>query len=62
MAYRITTLERAFELARSGNYPSIAEIRKQLHAEGFSVAQVTGGVLARQLRELIQQAQKPLGR
>lgn len=52
----MTSLERAFELARSGNYSSIAEIKKQLHAEGFSVAQVTGATLLRQLRELIRTA------
>lgn len=56
MTYRVTALERAFELARSGNYPSIADIKRQLNAEGLSAAQVTGAVLVRQLRELIQQA------
>jgi hypothetical protein len=57
MDYRMTSLERAFEMARSGKYASVAEIKKQLHNEGFSVAQVTGTVLLRQLRELIRVAQ-----
>ncbi len=58
MHYRMTALERAFQMARSGEYASIAEIKKQLQAEGFSAAQVTGRVLSRQLRELIKVAQK----
>jgi len=53
----MTSLERAFEMARSGRYASVAEIKKQLNSEGFSVAQVTGTVLLRQLRELIRAAQ-----
>jgi hypothetical protein len=57
MNYRLTALERAFELARSGQYATIAEIKKQLVAESFSVAQLTGGSLSRQLKELIRTAQ-----
>lgn len=58
MTYRMNTIERAFELAKSGKYISIAEIRKQLVVEGFSNSQITGGVLLRQLRLLIEQAQR----
>lgn len=58
MNYRLTALERAFELARSGQYASVAEIKKQLLAEGFSISQVTGGVLSRQLKDLIRAAQE----
>jgi hypothetical protein len=57
MKYRLTALERAFEMARSGQYASIAEIKKRLAADGFSVAQLTGGTLLRQLRDLIRTAQ-----
>jgi hypothetical protein len=45
-------------MARSGKYASVAEIKKQLNIEGFSAAQVTGGVLSRQLKELIRAAQE----
>jgi hypothetical protein len=31
-----TTVERAFELARSGAYRNVGEIRRQLKLEGFS--------------------------
>lgn len=52
MTSRLTTLERAFELARTGDYLGIAEIRAQLKAEGYSLGQLEGPSLMRQLREL----------
>jgi arginine repressor len=58
MSNRLTALERAFEMARSGQYTTVAEIKKQLVAEGFSIAQVTGGALSRQLKDLIRAAQE----
>ena len=58
MDFRITALERAFEMARSGNYASVADIKKQLKDEGFSVAQVTGPALSQQLRDLIRAARE----
>ena len=58
MDYRVTTLERAFEMARSGHFASVADIKKQLKVEGFSVAQVTGRVLTKQLKDLIRTAQE----
>lgn len=58
MNYRLTALERAFEMARSGQFVSVAEIKKQLIAEGFSAAQITGGALSRQLKDLIRAAQE----
>jgi hypothetical protein len=55
----ITALERAFQLAKSGNVATIDAIRHQLKAEGYSVATVTGNTLTRQLRALIHASQKP---
>jgi hypothetical protein len=52
MTSRPTTLERAFELARTGDYLGIAEIRAQLKAEGYSLGQLEGPSLMRQIREL----------
>lgn len=49
-----TTLERAFEMAKSGKHTSISEIRAALSGEGYSLAQITGGALQKQLRELIK--------
>jgi hypothetical protein len=55
-----TLLERAFELARSGTYLTLFEIRKRLRAEGFSLTeigtQIYGKSLCRQLQELIDAA------
>lgn len=48
-----TALERAFELARSGRYPTVAHIRRAISAEGYSQGQIEGRELSRQLRELI---------
>jgi hypothetical protein len=53
----ITTLERAFQLAKSGSYASVAAIKKRLKTEGYSVAQISGGALSKQLNVLIQAAQ-----
>jgi hypothetical protein len=52
MTQRATTLERAFELARSGKYAGVSELRQQLKAEGYSPDQLTGPALLRQLRDL----------
>lgn len=52
MQHRLTALERAFELAGSGECRSTDEIRKRLNAEGYSGQQITGPTLLRQLREL----------
>jgi hypothetical protein len=53
-----TALERAFQLARSGDHRSIVEIKHRLRAEGYSDAQLTGATLSRQLRALIRSARK----
>jgi hypothetical protein len=48
-----TALERAFELARSGRYPTVELIRRAISAEGYFQSQIEGRELSRQLRELI---------
>jgi hypothetical protein len=53
----ITALERAFQLARSGDYTSVPDIRKRLVQERYSVSQITGGALSKQLLALIRAAQ-----
>jgi hypothetical protein len=52
MDFRPTALERAFELARTGEFPGLGTVLDRLRAEGFSVSQVEGPALKRQLREL----------
>ena len=58
MDHGITTIERAFQLAKSGDYASIVDIKKRLSLEGYSIAQITGGVLSGQLRTLIKTARE----
>jgi hypothetical protein len=55
----VSALERAFQLAKSGNVATVEALKRQLKTEGYSVATVTGNVLSRQLRALIHAAQKP---
>jgi hypothetical protein len=54
--FEITTLERAFQLAKSGRCRSIQEVRLQLSCEGYSPEQITGRALSRQLLALIRAA------
>ncbi len=54
MAHEASTIERAFQLAVTGDYGSVEELKKKLRAEGYSVATITGPTLLRQLRELIK--------
>ena len=52
MTRRPTTIERAFQLARSGDHGTVASIRAQLKREGFPevMSQTSGPMLFRQLR------------
>jgi len=51
-------VERAFELARSGACNNLSSLRDRLGTEGYSVRQIDGPVLLRQLRELIRIARE----
>ena len=51
-----TALERAFQLARSGDYGTVSKIRSRLRFEGYSDGQVIGPTLVRQLSALINEA------
>jgi hypothetical protein len=54
-----TALERAFQLAKSGNVATVDALRRQLKAEGYLDFKVTGKELTTQLRALIQVSRKP---
>lgn len=56
MTFRPTALERAFELAKSGDYATVSDLTKQLKSEGFATSQITGPSLSKQLRELCAEA------
>jgi hypothetical protein len=53
MNHNITSLERAFQLAESGECDSVPDLKKRLQAEGYSTSQIVGRELFRQLRGLI---------
>jgi hypothetical protein len=50
-----TLLERAFELAATGQYRTVAEIRYRLKWEGYPEGQLTGPSLTKQLRDKIRE-------
>lgn len=58
MNFRPTALERAFTLARSGDCDGVSAIREQLRSEGYSLNQLEGPSLTRQLRALCVESRK----
>ena len=56
----LTTIERAFALARSGSCANVNEIRARLRAERYDQvdAHLAGPAIARQLRELCVEARE----
>lgn len=58
MNHRQTTLERAYELARSGECAGVGEIKARLKAEHFSDidGQLFGRVIGAALRRLCEEA------
>jgi hypothetical protein len=57
----LTTIERAFALARSGSCATLNDIRLQLRAERYDQvdAHLAGPAITRQLRELCLEAAAP---
>ena len=53
-----TTLERAFDLARSGTCLTTNDIVSKLKLEGYAIGQIEGPSLNKQLKELIEKATK----
>ena len=56
MDHNITALERAFQLAESGECDSVPHLKKCLKAEGYPTFQIAGRELTRQLKALIMVA------
>ncbi len=54
MDHRTTAIERAFQLAQSGQAASVSEIILSLKREGYSIDQIQGPSLRRQLADLIR--------
>jgi hypothetical protein len=53
MESNVSALERAFDLARSGKYKTVSDIRCRLKQEGYWDAQLSGPGLLKQLRTII---------
>ncbi len=60
MDQRMTALERAFQLARSGHVAGLTEIVTSLNREGYSGNQIEGRLLKRQLADLIKLLARPV--
>ena len=58
MDHNVTAVERAFQLAKSGICLSVADLKKRLRLEGYATTQIVGGAISKQLRALIEAAQK----
>jgi hypothetical protein len=58
MHHGMTTMERAFDLARSGRFISLSEVMTSLNREGYSASQIEGPLLKRQLADLIKAARR----
>jgi hypothetical protein len=58
MESKVTALERAFQLARSGHMATVEDIKKRLRQEGYDERAVADGgpSLTTQLRGLIRAA------
>ena len=56
-----TSLERAFELARTGKYSKVSEIVDVLESEHFDITQLEGPLLRKRVRELCDESKKKVG-
>ena len=56
MEANLSALERAFQLARSGQVTDVKDIKAQLKREGYDLGRITGSVLIRQLQRVIKAA------
>jgi hypothetical protein len=53
---RPSTLERAFELAESGLFVTVTELRSRLSAESYFTEEICGPVLCKQLLSIMAKA------
>lgn len=59
MRPNVTTIERAFELAHSGEYTELEAIVRALKTEGYDDRQIEGKQLRKELREKMRSAGQP---
>jgi hypothetical protein len=58
MDQKLTAIERAFQIAKSGHAPTVEHIKQALAKEGYAQGQINGPSLSRQLRALIKAARE----
>jgi hypothetical protein len=58
---KVDSVERAFQMAQSGKFGSVDNIKRALSSEGYSAAHICGKTLTKQLRGLIADAKRPDG-
>ena len=51
---KLTTMERAFQLAEASTCTTVEDIKNRLRAEGYEGDQIDGRTLKRQLRALMK--------
>jgi hypothetical protein len=56
--FRPTAIERAFELAKTGRYATISDLREAVLDEGLDPSQLQGRTLHLQLRQICADAKK----
>jgi hypothetical protein len=56
MVPNVSALERAFELAATGHFSTVSEIKLKLLREGYQYEQVEGPLLSKQLVAAIAKA------
>jgi hypothetical protein len=56
MDHSVTALERAFQIANSGDCKSVTDLKKRLRKEHYSLNKITGRTLFKQLEALIKAA------
>ena len=59
MKENVSAIERAFELAATGTFQTVSEIKLRLHKEGYNYEQVEGPTLRKQLVEAMAKARTP---
>jgi hypothetical protein len=58
MQANTNVIERAFELAKSGRYVTLGQIKYRLHVEGYFADAITGTQLCERLKALMDTARK----
>jgi hypothetical protein len=58
MQANTSAIERAFELAKSGRYANVGEIKYRLHVDSYFADAITGHQQRDQLKALIDTARK----